>query len=184
MPEEFLIQSSQFPYNMALWCNEKTKCITADIAHIIDILNSNNDISESTKQLIKEYLYSMSIDATKILAFSCGEIWAHNDADLIFDNGYNGYEQVLANYKLLKVTPNQKRKEEITEFLNKFRQAITGERYNSTLIHELLVQYDIKNQLIDNITCKIEEVTNGQETWENFVKFSNEIMPELENLCR
>lgn len=178
------IRSSQFPHNMAAWCNEKAEHSLASIARALDEARS----LVVRDGIEKDFLFmnfSFSIwDASKLLAFSCGAEWNPSDADIIFEQGYAGFEKVLVRYGLLNETSEDKRRKLRENFIHQLEILLDGDRTpNRTLLHELIAKNDLKHPKIDKLSDMLEKVTMGEVTWDVFVEdgraYINEIRKEL-----
>ncbi len=83
---------------MAGWCNEKAEHSLASISRALDEARTlvNRDGIEKESLLMN---FSFAIwDASKLLAFSCGAEWSTSDPEIIFEQGYAGFEKVLVRY--------------------------------------------------------------------------------------
>lgn len=177
---EHEIKSSQFPYNMAAWCNEKAEHSLASIAHTVDQVRPNGELGKKAKESILSELSYAVWDASKLLAFSCGAIWEVSDSDIIFTEGYAGLEKVMVRYGLLQETTEDKKQKHNAQFLSRLQILLEGQRDpNRTLLHEHLAGTDIKHAILDDIANLLEKVTMGEMEWVFFVEKAKELAKRL-----
>ncbi len=171
---DYEIKSSQSEFNMATWCTEKSEHALAALARNVDDIKANSHIDQSLRDSILSNLWYGISYTTKLLAFGCGAQWGISDPDVVFENGYRGFEILMVRYGLLIETAQDRKQKRIDHFLLKLDSLLAGSRVpNRTLLHELLESGEIEHRIIKQIGSKIELVTMGKIHWQTFVTIVN-----------
>lgn len=168
MTRKYEIMSSQEPYDMAHWCEEKSTNVTKNLSHLIDSINLNVNLPKDEKERLLDYIYNALWDATKLLAFSTGANWHTDDRDIIFNNGYEGYEEIAVRYGILESTKKAEINNSLDSIVNELRTLLDGQRSNRTIIHELLDKSPLKNPMIDSVKTYTESVSLGELSWSEY----------------
>lgn len=99
MNKDHEVRSSNYNYNMASWCTEKSDNIVKCLSSIVELIGNNPNVSGKLREDVELYLAPALWDATKMLSFSCGAEWSTEDRDLIMENGKCGYNELIKKYK-------------------------------------------------------------------------------------
>lgn len=177
MLDKPLITSSHFRYDMGPWLIEKTARVVKSLSENLDLakMSSNLQLENQIRAVLNDTLH----DLTKILSFASGGDWSPNDQELILSHGVTGYERIAIKYGIIdeSYVTNDKRFE---IFTTKFQEYISGDvSSNRTLIHELLVECNLKHKIIDRISMLIDDVSMGNRKWIDFTAEASELLKEL-----
>lgn len=182
--DKFEIRSSNYPYDFSSWCIEKSNNVVKNLAYIVEYIKNNEYYSSTNnKDSLQYYLSDACHDATKLLAFSCGQELSSEDYGLIFQKGMAGYEEVANKFNILHDTEAKRRIRIITrqkDILNQILKCLEGSRsQNRTLIHDLLLQIKTKNPIFTEICYLTEMVTNGEISWQEYVGHAKQKIDKL-----
>lgn len=100
LDKDYEVISSNFPYNMAGWCTEKSGNVVKYLKEIVCLIENETKDPDELREEIKYYLGIALWDATKMLSFSCGAEWETSDSDLIMEKGETGYNELMIKYGL------------------------------------------------------------------------------------
>lgn len=183
------IRSSAFPYDMSSWCVEKTSDIVQELVKIASLVNARETMSNELREEVLSSVSCALWDATKMLAFSCGEPWEPSDRTRLLGGDELAFEELKVKYGLLTETSAQQAKRrrihDMTEFISSCRVLLNGERSpNRTLLHALIRRTYITEPLIDTLDEMLENVTMGQTDWRSFVEQARPIVAQLEQMYR
>ncbi len=165
---------------MAAWCHEKAEHSLASIARALDEARSLV-VRDGVEKEILLMNFSFAIwDASKLLAFSCGADWNPSDPEIIFEQGYAGFEKVLVRYGLLDETSEDKQRKLRENFIHQLEILLDGDRTpNRTLLHELIAKKDLRHPKLDRLSDMLEKVTMGEMAWAVFVENGRAYVKEL-----
>ncbi len=171
MTIDYEIKCSQSEFNMAAWCTEKSEYALAALARNVDSIKANPQLDQSFRDSMLSNLWYGISYTTKLLAFGCGVQWDANDPDVVFENGYHGFETLMVRYGLLAETAQGRKQKTIDHFLLKLESLLAGPRTpNRTFLHELLESGYIEHRIVQQIRSQLELVTMGQMQWQTFVE--------------
>lgn len=185
MESDFEIRSSVYPYNMTNWCIEKSITVMSRLARVVHELRLQNEAAPNQAIMNMLYdLYPALNDGTKILAFSCGAVWSKQHPELIFNEGYPGFEKVASEYGILDETNPTEQEwrplaEELNTFLSEIKTLLDGPRSPSrTLIHQRISSSRLRSPVIEQIDQLVDSVTMGETDWESFTLRAKQIIEE------
>ena len=174
------IRSSQFPHNMAAWCNEKAEHSLASLARTLEQVREVREMSQTMKDSLLQELWFAVSDTSKLLAFSCGAEWDPSDADTVFEQGYLGLERVMVRYGMLQETSQDRQRKRLEQFLSRLETLLEGPRApNRTMIHEALAGTPLQHPLLDEFGSLIESVSMGEMQWDAFVPLARDLVRRL-----
>jgi hypothetical protein len=164
------IRSNEFPYNMSGWLTEKAQNVLWELSILNRDLSKRDDLPEGLLDNIHGYLYPILNNSTKILSFACGGKWSTKDAEIILEQGMDGYEKILVRYKLLDETGKDKTERErrttITNFITRLNALLNEPRDTARpQIHELLIREGFDDHFVKEISDLTEKVTMGEISW-------------------
>lgn len=178
------ITSSKFSHDMGPWCEEKSTFVVRSLASLVDIARKDEEdqslgISEKLEERLS-ILSSALWDATKIMAFACGADWQPSHRDLVFEKGFEGYEELAVSYGVLRETSKRRRIRRIHEFVAEYKPLLEGPvSPNRTLIHELLYRCEVSHPLLEQIADLTENVTMGEMEWKVYIEEARTLLGRL-----
>ena len=179
--QEIVITSTQFPYNMADWCTEKTANVLQEMAMIVEVVNEESAVSTEVRDSILSSLYPAIWDATKMLAFACGATWEPSDREIILKGGRFAFEELQTKYGMLSQEKDRKRVFDIEEFIAIFRSLLDGPRHLARpQLCDLFGRTRIKEPILESLDDELERVNMGTEEWSEFVQKASCLLDGLE----
>lgn len=178
--DEVEVRSPGFDYNMAAWCREKSHHIVMELAYLVDYLKDSEQIPDANRDETLSQISGVMYDATKLLSLMYGVQWSGAESDRIMGEGFAGYEHVAIQYGIIHGTSRTRRSKNVSEFIARFSEYLDGPRApNRTYLHEVLLNYDIRSPLVEQLELLLEQVTNGELDWDDFVLFARELLVRL-----
>jgi hypothetical protein len=189
-------------YYADAWLCEKSESAIKEAIELIRLLKNNipdikpykdNDkappsIQKMTlKDEIDEAFQGLLWDLTKIYSSANGAHWDADDRDLILNYLYEGLEELQVKYGILNKTKKQEKQESYENFITRLKELLNGERSpNRTFLHELFNSNrtvidinTIQGRMLIRIENELEDVTQGDLSWEDFVGKANEYIKML-----
>lgn len=163
------VRATHHPYDMSGWLAEKSERTAAMAGRLAETIRSEQAIPEGTRQLMEFMLHSMLHNITKVMAFACGGPWSTSDADLIFDRGEKGFEEVCVRYGILAETTEQRERRRMIRLVHELEDLLTGGRYLArTLIYDRLVAVQRDHPELCALEDLTERLTQGYLTWDDY----------------
>jgi len=178
MDEEFTITSTEFPYNMAQWCVEKSSSLVRELAELADIFRTLDIADKELQERMQTLLHGALYQATKLLSFSCGSMYTPDDGTRVFKQGVEGFNAICTEYcvdtsTLYNIIRSR-------EFISKCDLLLSGNRApNRTYLHDLFAAPVPKSPELEEIREQLERVSMGELDWPTFVSHSRELLQQL-----
>ena len=174
--ENHEVTSSQFPWNMAGWCSEKSGNVVHELATLMDYFKRLEHLKQkldTADERAHGDLYSAIFDATKIFAFSCGATWSVDDPEIITKRGKRGYIELAIKYGQITETATSYAGIDddiaLRELVEELESLLRNEsRSNRTLIHDALRKAASRRDEIERIRELTDKVSMGELSWDDY----------------
>jgi hypothetical protein len=183
------VRSEDFPWDMSGWCEEKAETTVEDLAMIADLLKRTDLPSDFVKEA-RGQLWSALKNATKVLSFVAGVEWSPADRDLVAEGGNDGFKALAVKYGL-RASDEELLRGAFTEIQRGLAPLLKADvRANRTRIHVVLLEAKQSRwitkshaKLLEELAEMIERVTQGQDSWDEFVRVAR-VMLDVDEFKR
>lgn len=184
---KIIAKSEAYPYNMSAWCLEKSERVLKSSTDLLEMINNGTVLfkDQDSKEYFNMAYLEILQNIVNLYGFFCGALLDKDYSDLILEKGIDGLEEVMVEFGQLKETTKQTKARRLKDLIDNLKFYLNEEKFNRTLIHEVLRKYRNDSKLvvkeIRTIEENIEKVSMGEMRAIEFINIANFIIEELEN---
>ncbi len=152
-------------------------------AYVMDSLEFHkNEIPEEILDDLKSHQHYIIDKMLLVFAGLEGKIkqYTHHDAELIFELGQAGWEEVLFNYGLGPEPEHVRRKRLYPQFIAELLSVLVNPaREGRRDFYDIVEKYHFKDTESKHLMLMIEPVTQGDKSWEDFRKEATTFIQQI-----